>query len=210
MIRLFLTLCKCFQVVKKNDDYLLYQLYCENAVMDKLPCAYPRCPSTGRYSAAGSYSRSLVCYTNGRVERHQVHVPRIECSSCGHTHALLPPVVIPHSPFSLHFVISLLYDFITHAFHDVHSLCSRYDISVSTLYRIWHRFIEDKKLMLGLMDDLIISTQAFLKSFIDFSMADDDRRLMAYFKRLGISFLQPGCTLRQMQLHRLSEPHSPA
>lgn len=165
MIRLFLTLCKCFQITKKEDDYLSYQLFSENAVMDELPCGYPGCPSTGSYTSAGSYTRSLICYTDGKVGRHSICVARMECRSCGHTHALLPSVIIPYSPFSFHFIISLLYDFITHKYDDTVSLCTHYDISISTLYRIRRRFLDDKKRMLGLMNDSITSSEAFLCGF---------------------------------------------
>jgi len=181
---------------KKNDDYLAWQLYCENALMDQCPCAYPDCPSTGRYTSAGSYTRSLICYSDEKIENHTICVKRLECSSCGHTHALLPSVVIPYSPFSFHFVISLLYDYITHKHGTVMSLCLHYDISVSTLYRIRRRFLDDKKLMLGIMEDAITSANAFLCGFLSCRVQEADQRLMAYFQAVGTSFLQGRCTLR--------------
>lgn len=201
MIRLFLTLCKCFHLTKKKDDYLLYQLYSKNATLDKLLCAYPDCSSTGSYTSAGSYTRSLICYTNETVERHFICVERLECTSCGHTHALLPSVIIPYSPFSFHFLISLLYDFITHKYESVASLCDHYDISISTLYRILYRFLDDKKRMLGIMDNSITSAEAFLVGFLYGTITAADRRLLTYFKTLGTSFLQPECRIRLRSQH---------
>lgn len=209
MIRLFLALCKYFQMTNKNDDYLTCQSYSENILLDKLPCAYPDCPSTGNYTSAGSYRRNLVCYTDGKVAEHAIPISRVECGSDRHTHALLPPVIVPRSPFSFHFVISLLYDFITHKYDNVASLCSHYDISISTLYRIRQRFIEDKKLMLGIMNDAITSAEAFLHDFLFGGMADADRELQAYFEMLGTSFLQARSRILQKQLVTDSKPAVP-
>lgn len=209
MIRLFLTLCKCFQLTKKNNDYLLYQLYSDNAALDTLPCAHPGCSSTGSYTKAGSYSRSLICYANGKVERHTICAERVECSSCGHTHALLPSVIIPYSPFSFRFVLSLLYDFVTHKYDTVESLCSHYDISISTLYRIRRRFLDDKKLMLGIMNDSVTSAESFLADFLHGTTADADRRSQAYFKAAGTSFLQTQRRISLSQPHMISMPEAP-
>lgn len=75
------------------------------------------------------------------------------------------------------------------------SLCIHYDISVSTLYRIWHRFLDDKKLMLGIMEDAITSANSFLCGFLSCTMREADQRLMAYVQAVGTSFLQGRCTL---------------
>jgi len=177
--------------------------------MDELPCGFPGCPSAGDYTGYGSYTRSLICYANNKVERHLVNVSRVECGSCEHTHALLPPVVIPYSPFSFHFVISLLYDYISHKYDNIESLSRQYDISVSTLYRIKRRFLDDKRGMLGLMSDSITSAERFLRDFMYGSMTDADRRLQAYFMSMGASFLQADCRIRLKQQRMKSKPDAP-
>jgi len=177
--------------------------------MEELSCGYPDCPCAGNYTGYGSYTRSLICYTNGKVEGHLIFVARVECISCGHTHALLPSVIIPYSPFSFHFVISLLYDFITHKYENVAALCSQYDISVSTLYRIRNRFLEDKKLMLGIMNDSITLAESFLTGFLCGSMTNADSQLQAYFMALGTSFLQAEGTIRRKQRQMSPKPETP-
>ncbi len=120
----------------------IYLNYSDNVNPNAIPCPFSICGAKGNYYGCGSYTRSLICYTDGHVERHEITIDRVECVSCEHSHAILPPVIIPYSPFSFHFVISLLYDFITHKYLTVKELCLKYDISISTLYRIYHRFIE--------------------------------------------------------------------
>ncbi len=198
MIRLFLNLCKCFQIIKYNNDYQIYLSYTDNASPDIILC--PSCGAKGNYHGCGSYTRTLICYTSGHLERYEITVTRIECASCGHSHAILAPVIIPYSPFSFHFVISLLYDFITHKYSTVAALCLEYDISVSTLYRIYHRFIEDRKLMLGMME--AASTQA--RKLLDKLANTDffgiiDCLLHDFYRSNHASFLQARCRIRLSQ-----------
>lgn len=200
MIRLFLALCKCFQLTKKNDDYQIYLNYTDNANPNIVPCPFPDCGAKGNYHDCGSYSRTLVCYREGHVQRYEITVNRIECVSCEHSHAIVPPVIIPYSPFSFHFVISLLYDFITHKYNTVKKLCLEYDISISTLYRIYHRFIEDRKLMLGMMEAASETARQFLENLAqsDFSRGVDCL-LHDFYENNKVSFLQARCKIRLSQ-----------
>lgn len=197
MIRLFVDLCKCFHAIKNNDDYELYCSYTDHALMDRVSCPVSSCHAKGSFHNDGSYVRLFVCYTDSQVKRHHVTVPRQECNSCGHSHALLAPVIVPYSPFSFHFVISLLYEYITNKCRTVRELCQKYDISVSTLYRILHRFLDDRKRMLGMMQAAISRAQELLVLFLGESFTDQtDCRLRDYFLGNGFSFLQARCRLR--------------
>ena len=182
-------------MTKQNDDYQIYLSYTDKANLDIIPC--PCCRAKGNYHRDGSYTRTLICYTSGNIERHEITVPCIECVSCGHSHAILAPVIIPHSPFSFHFVISLLYDFITKKFSSVAALCLEYDISVSTLYRIYYRFIEDRKLMLGMMEAVSAQAHKLLEKLAntDFSGVVDSL-LYDFYRSNRASFLQARCKIR--------------
>jgi len=195
MIRLFVNLCKSFQAIKYNNDYQMYLSYTDSVNLDVIPC--PSCGTKGVYYGCGNYTRTLICYTSGQVEKHEITVPRIECASCGHSHAILAPVIIPYSPFSFHFVISLLYDFITHKFSTVTALCLEYDISISTLYRIYRRFIEDRKLMLGMMEAASTKACELLdKLFNANSFRLIDGLLHDFYRSNMSSFLQARCRIR--------------
>jgi len=206
MIRLFFNLCKCFKSIKYNNDYQIHLSYVDNASLDIIPC--PSCGTEGNYHSCGSYTRNLICYTAGQVEKHEITVPRIECASCAHSHAILAPVIIPYSPFSFHFVISLLYDFITHKFSTVTALCLEYDISISTLYRIYRRFIEDKKLMLGMMDAASTKACELLdKLFNANSFRFIDGLLHDFYRSNKASFLQARCRIR-LSVNTLQATHT--
>jgi hypothetical protein len=128
---------------------------------------------------------------------YEIIIPRLECNSCGHSHALLAPVIIPYSPFSFHFVISLLYDYMTHRYDTVAALCQVYDISISSLYRIFHRFTADRKLMLGMMEAAVTQAYELLNLLADNRFTEHvDLRLNDFFKRNHASFLQARCRIR--------------
>lgn len=211
MIRLFFVLCKCFHLTKNNDDYEIYRSYTDNALTDTISCPFSSCGRKGDYHDDGSYNRLFVCYTNGRIERYEITIPRIECNSCGHSHALLAPVIIPYSPFSFHFIISLLYDFITHKYDTVTSLCQVYDISVSTLYRIFHRFTSDRKLMLGMMEAAVTKAHELLNILSNnWFTKQVDSLLHDFFRSNCASFMQARCRIRLKPKSMLaSAPSSP-
>ncbi len=197
MIRLFLDLCKCFQKIKNNNDYQIYIDYKNSVAHKAIPCPFDSCSATGSYYSCGSYTRTLICYINDSVERYEIVIDRVECVSCEHSHAVLPSVIIPYSPFSFHFVVSLLYDYITHKYCTVSELCLKYDISISTLYRIYNRFIEDRKLMIGMMEAASKTALQFLENLAnsDFYI-DIDYILYDFYKKYRVSFLQARCKLR--------------
>ncbi len=184
-------------MTKNNNDYQIYLNYIEHAYLDVISCPFPDCGSKSNYYGCGSYTRTLICYIDGHVERYEISIDRIECVSCEHSHAILPPIIIPYSPFSFHFVISLLYDFITRKYGTVKELCLNYDISISTLYRIYHRFIEDRKLMLGMMEAASTKTIKLLDvlTHSEFSGAVNCL-LHQFYENNKVSFLQARCRIR--------------
>jgi hypothetical protein len=204
MIRLFLTLCKCFKYIKKNNDYELYVSYTENACIETFSCPFPTCSAKEKFNNDGSYNRTLICYTNNSVSRYDITIPMVKCSSCGHSHALLAPVIIPYSPFSFHFVISLLHDYITRKYSTINALCIEYDISISTLYRIYHRFIADRKLMLGMMESSINQALDLINLFINSSLKTMDKHLHDFYIKTHVSFLQARCKIRLNQYSQLT------
>lgn len=188
-------LCKCFQSIKHHDDYQTYVDFCHSVVQSELP-ACPDCAGpSGSFHKDGTYERNLICYEDGRPVCHEVTVRCMECS-CGRSHALLPSVVVPYSSFSLRFIVCLLYDRMTKAFSSIEKLCGHYDISISTFYRVKTRFIQDRLMMLGLMESLSEDGVTLLESLRSGAFDRLDDRLLSFWKANGYSFLQPLCRIR--------------
>ncbi|WP_279233234.1 DUF6431 domain-containing protein [Desulfallas thermosapovorans] len=108
------------------------------------------------------------------------------CSSCGHTHAILPEIIIPYSSYSLIFILTVLRDY--YLFHmTVQALCNKYMIATSTLYA-WKRLFQiHKKLWLGILEDAATSSLTFLSTLPTANTSDD---LAAFFQSHAQSFLQ--------------------
>lgn len=197
MIRLFLHICNAFHKVKHLDDFEIYTRLTQEdpTLFSDAPC----CPSCGaprdRYCHNGSYSRQLICYSNGSLNDHLISVCSFKCRSCGRSHALLPSVIVPYSSYSLGFLTSLLYARITRKFPNIPSLCLHFGISESTYYRIRKRFILDSKWLLLALDTFLegAGPTHILKPAdpVPFHAA-----LSVFFCSTGHSFLQPAISTR--------------
>lgn len=205
MIRLFLHICKTFHKIKNLDEHTIYSCIehsCFSLAQDSPSCPCPSChaPSSA-YRRNGSYRRHLVGYAGGCVRDSRICVHSCLCTSCRHSHALLPSTLIPYTSYSLIFLISLIYARITEKFSSVFSLCQHFDISESTYYRIWKRFVLDSK---NLRDAICTLTQVLEQvtppAFITLLSSMDPvmlhKSLALFFLSTGRSFLQHSIRLR--------------
>lgn len=108
----------------------------------KCPYCKAKHPDWKKHS---EYDRYLISFENGYIVSHQVFITRYKCSSCRHTHAVLPELIIPHSSYSFLFIIAVMRDYFNRSI-TVESICAKYNISVSTLYLWKDLFLRQKKL----------------------------------------------------------------
>lgn len=67
----------------------------------------PICHSRHRFHRHGSYSRFLILPYDGSFQEEQMEILRLKCTSCNHTHAILPADVIPYCIYSVSAVIKV-------------------------------------------------------------------------------------------------------
>lgn len=77
--------------------------------------------------------RYMITLKANHIETEILRIPRVKCDSCGHTHAVLPEMLIPYSSYSIRFVLTVLKDYFLHA-HTVEKICEMYQIAHSTFY----------------------------------------------------------------------------
>lgn len=189
MIRLFLNLCKCFHQIKN-----LSEIHILNHMQETILSEVKTCPVCGAPSDAfhkdGHYDRDFICYESNTYICHRITICCVECSSCGHSHALEPSVIVPHCSYSISFLLHLMYAKLTNAFPTIEALCFHFGISVSTYYRIYKRFITDFTLMkqLKILSQTLDLWNQHTNNFHDI--------LHRYFEACGHSFLQPRVRLR--------------
>lgn len=81
-----------------------------------------------------SYSRHYIYFRN-TVHDDMITIPVLYCKNDGHFHAVLPnSVFMPHSSFSLFFILKVLSTKFFTSF-TVEKICDIFQISISTLYR---------------------------------------------------------------------------
>jgi hypothetical protein len=183
MIRLFAIFSKLN--FSRHTDLELYLQALSNFSTKSLPCSYcgAKNPSWKQHAV---YKRYLISFENGHCVINIITIDRLICSSCDHTHAILPEILIPHSSYGILYIIQVLRDYFRGIFTVV-NLCEHYQISVSTLYAWKKLFLLHKKLWLGVLEDSILSISAFLNRIPSVGLSNE---LLLFFQSQRISFLQ--------------------
>jgi len=188
MIRAFTIFCK-LNFIKFSAQEIFTEAM-RDFSKEKLPTLVYPCPFCGakhpHWSEFASYERDLISFENGSPVTYTITVSRIICSSCGHTHAILPEIIIPYGSYSLIFILTVLRDYyLSHM--TVQALCDKYMIATSTLYAWKRLFLIHKKLWFGILEDAAIKPLTFLSSLPSLTTSDD---LANFFQNHAQSFLQ--------------------
>jgi transposase-like protein len=187
MIRWNTIFCKLdFNILSVIDLFneSMKEFSLEKLLYLNLPC--PHCGAKSPiWNYHDSYSRYLIAFENNESVTYIIDIVRLICSSCEHTHAILPEVIIPHSSYSLIFIMFVLKDYFSKVL--VKNICEKYQISVSQLYRWIHLFKNHKKLWLGILEDTYQKALDFISSLLNHNLSD---RLKCFFTHTNQSFLQ--------------------
>jgi len=186
MIRNFDLFCK-LKMIKNPYNILLEAI--DSMKPGRLTCG--TCNAKHRLTHHDTYHRDYIYIQNGKVITSSIAIPRLICSSCESTHAYLPSCIIPHSSYSLFFVLAVLRLYYLKYF-TVERLCEKYLISVSTLYHWIKLFRLHKKLWLNVIDHAATPDIIFLSN-----LKNEYDFLKLFFLKAGRSFMQTrGFTIR--------------
>jgi len=147
----------------------------------------PFCGATGQCRMHGSYERSLLHFLDGHTQIFRINVTRVLCSSCVHSHALLPDFIVPYLSYSLPMILWILADYFSGRM-TISKICGKYEISVPVIYRLKKLFLIHKKEWLGALDDLETAASDFLRSLVDSPNYSGDA--FSFLKKTTYSFLQ--------------------
>jgi ribosomal protein S27AE len=183
MIRLIAALCKT--LFKFVTDEQIFLDASDGYIHHSKNC--PRCGAIGKLGLYGGYFRWLVSRRKRKTVSCLIWIRRFECGSCGATHALLPDILTPYSPYSLQFKLTVL---IAYFERDctVEELCEEFGIAISTLYEWIKRLASHKQLMIGVLLDCKVSALGFIHDLI--GSADLSYTLNRFFRKYGFSFMQ--------------------
>jgi len=183
MIRVFTALCKSL-FEKLTDEDIFNEATGEFRQYDE-KC--PRCGTSGKLYPYGDYSRNLVSHNGDETVENCVKPLRFKCASCGATHALLSDIIIPYSPYSLRFKLTVLIAYFKRDMTVV-AVCEHFGIAVSTLYSWKQCLLEHKELLRGVLENLKESAISFLQSLLESSYFSDFLR--DFYQQHSFSFIQ--------------------
>lgn len=179
MIRAFTLLCKLNSY--KLSDKVLFDI--SMAHLDLVHQTCPCCGSASNHRIYSVYDRCMITFDHGARKDYIVSIPRIKCN-CGHTHAVLPDVLIPYGSYSLRFILLVLSEYLTKRL-TVEDLCLKYQIVKSTLYAWKHLFLEHYNLLSG----LLASIDSLCSEAID-RINSYNSLTQVFYNRFKFSFLQ--------------------
>ena len=184
MIRFFSALCKALFKIISTDEQVFHDAT-GDFQLHSAKCPY--CGAIGMLAPYGGYFRHLVSYERGKIIDRLVRPFRFECKSCKKTHALLPDILIPYSPYSIRFKLSVLIAYFERE-TTVVAICEHFRIAVATLYAWKKSFLEHKELMMGVLVNRKQTALVFLNDL--FEIANLSSRIESFFRLYSFSFLQ--------------------
>jgi hypothetical protein len=116
----------------KITAYDLYKEYTQEFNPSEFPCPFCRTKHPG-WKRHATYERYIISFENGASITYQVIIIRYRCSSCNHTHALLPEFLVPYRSYSILFILSVLKDYFSKSL-TLEKISEKYGVSVSTVY----------------------------------------------------------------------------
>jgi len=180
MIRYSSIKSKLNQLIKSDID--IFFMVVNAYFLSVLIC--PLCGTKGCCSNHMSYSRGVITVENGKRESYEVDIPCVLCDSCGHSHAVLPDILIPYSSYSLRFVLHVLEGYLKRTC-TVAEFCYCWEIAISTFYYWKHLFLDQTSLLTGKLerfDSLVMKALEYIR--------DIDSLPSIFFEQFNLSFLQ--------------------
>ena len=182
MIRKNSLFCKLIRI--KFSSKVLYYYFFTSVEPEKETC--PFCFSKGNCHIHAYYGRSLFDFINNSRVSHDITIVRVICDSCGHTHALLPDLIIPYDQYSLFFILRVLAEhFLSRS--SIEELCERFGISRNLFFKWLKLWNTHKQIWFGVLCSMETGSLSFLKHLVSTSFSSFSS---AFIRRFSFSFLQ--------------------
>ena len=194
MIRKNSLFCKLIRI--KSSSKFLFDSYMASFRPELETC--PICGSKGNCHIHAYYGRRIIDFIQGHPVRNDICVLRLVCD-CGHTHAILPDLIIPYSSYGLFFILRVLAEsFSIHV--PVEKLCERFSITRNQFYKWLGLWKLHKELWLGVLESAGTTDAGFIRELswnIPYS-----EFASSFVRRFSFSFLQshknPACYCQQV------------
>lgn len=173
----------------------LYLNATKDIKVSKIKC--PCCKASGQCEYISPYKRMMISAVDDTPKIQCLSIKRVRCTSCGHTHAILPDILIPYGSYSIRFILIVLTKYLARKI-SVAEFCDRWHIAVSTLYTWIHLFIDHYSSFVSALDRI-----SSISAKVIASVEDHDGFIKAFYERFRFHFMQRKTT-------SYSPPHSPS
>lgn len=199
MIREKALFCKLFSKIIPSAERFKKYMESYRPGAETCPC----CGCKGKCRVHAYYNRYILDFRNGLPNCESIRVMRVICSSCGHTHAVLPDFIVPYCQLSLGYLLQIIAVYCSRRM-SIGRTCRFFCITEAKLYRLMALFERHKKLWLGNLANAGVTVKAFLRTLI--SDTKPSGFLHEFYMTAGFSFLQShrnpaancdGCVLRK-------------
>ncbi len=171
----------------------------------------PNCGCRGKCIPFGTYERTALDYDRDKREvvEARIEVTRVLCESCSTeehrvTHAILTDAIVPYSPYSLLFILNVLYYRLCLK-RKLKDICEQFMIHVVQIYR-WEKLLKQHmREWLGVLEALELKPGAFLERLFhlenySWEFADP------FLRRTTVSFLQNHVNPANCRYPRFASP----
>jgi len=132
----------------------------------------PNCGCQGKCIPFGTYERNVLDYDweQKEVVESRIKVTRVLCESCSTeehriTHAILTDAIVPYSPYSLFFILTVLYYRLCLG-KKLMDICQRFQIPPVQYYR-WEKLLKQHmREWLGILESLEQRPKQFLEGLV--------------------------------------------
>lgn len=183
MIRNKALFCKIFSI--NISTYALFAEFMKGLDLKKTKC--PHCKSTGNFKIHGYYRRHVVEFIGNTASDSIIRVMRVRCTSCRHTHAVLPDFIVPYRSYGLIFILKCLSEHFSHI-KSIYGICEAYGISRWLFLTFRKTYLKHKALFLGHLMNNEKSASSFLSDIVDNS--NPSEFLSEFMLKCGFSFMQ--------------------
>ena len=183
MIRKNALFCKLFRL--KKSTKILFDTYMNSFRPGKEAC--PICGASFNCRIHGYYGRRIVDFIHGKPVVQEITVLRLVCESCGHTHAVLPDMIVPYSGYGLFFILRVLAEAFLRIC-SIEQLLERFHITRNQFYKWKQLFSLHKQEWLGILEHSETSGLEFLLEIV--WLPEFSRFSESFYHKTAYSFLQ--------------------
>lgn len=91
----------------------------------------PCCQAKNKLIKYGRYERNISVLIDNTMENYKVYIPRVFCTSCNHTHALLPNFIVPYKIMTIYSIAQIVQRATAES---AYKLAKVIDVSIQMIY----------------------------------------------------------------------------